>query len=110
MGLSAKFGTWRGQCRLRLSYIQIASIRRADPRKARRFVVVCNGNICCSAFADVVARQCGVYSSSFGLSTASGKPAHAPVIAAAREIGIDLNDRRSMSIEDFDLVATICIW
>ncbi len=101
-GIAARFGTWRGLCRLALSYIQILTVKKTDPARAKRLVFVCHGNICRSAFADAVARQSGLDTASFGLSTASGKPAHAPVIAAARSMGVDLDYHRSVAIEDFE--------
>lgn len=87
--------------RLALSYGQSAFVPRADLSLARRLVFVCHGNICRSAYADVLARETGLRTASFGLSTTSGKTAHPPVQAAARELGVDLSRHRTTAIADF---------
>jgi protein-tyrosine phosphatase len=96
-----RFGTWRGLVRLALSHAQMLAVPKADLNGVQRLVFVCHGNICRSAYADVVARNLGLNTASFGLSTASGKPAHPPIIAAAHEIGVDLQQHRSTRVEDF---------
>lgn len=97
--IRARFGTLRGLVRLILSYPQLAlglsASRPADPAQVRRLVFVCQGNICRSAFADVVARRAGLRSASFGLSTTTGRAAHDPAIAAARALGHDLEIGRA---------------
>lgn len=87
--------------RLALSYGQSVFIPRADVSLANRLVFVCHGNICRSAYADVLARKAGMRTASFGLSTTSGKTAHPPVDAAARELGVDLSHHRTTAIENF---------
>lgn len=100
------FGTARGAARLALSFGQVASgqafIRRpADMAQVQRLVFVCQGNICRSAYAEVVARVAGMKAASFGLSTTTGKGAHPPAIAAARECGVDLSAHRTRRVEDY---------
>lgn len=100
-----RYGTWRGMVRLMLSHAELAAgsggITRVDPSGVRRLVFVCHGNICRSAFAAVLARQAGLEVASFGLSTATGKPAHPPLDAIAGEMGHDLAGHRSTRMQDF---------
>ena len=81
------FGTFRGAVRLALSYPEVmfglAEIVKPRPDEVRRLVFVCHGNICRSAFADVLAKQTGLNSASFGLSTSSGKGAYPGTLRAA---------------------------
>lgn len=99
------FGTHRGLIRLGLSYGQLAlglaKVKRAEPHTVKRLVFVCHGNICRSAFADVVARDQGMNVASFGLSTSSGKGAHPPVIDTARAMGVDLSGHITTNVTDF---------
>lgn len=99
------YGTWRGAVRLGLSYLevagQVAAVRRPAPDEVRRLVFVCHGNICRSAFADVVARQHSLRAASFGLSTTSGKAANAMIAELARPMGIALDDHRTTAVDDF---------
>ena len=105
--IAANFGTSRGAIRLALSYLEVASgmdnQNKIELRKIKRLVFVCHGNICRSAYADVLARNAGIAVASFGLSTATGKMAHPPVIEEARKRGVDLSQHRSTAKEDFDL-------
>lgn len=103
--INARFGTWRGAIRLGLSYAEVASGRAAIvppvAQAVTRLVFVCHGNICRSAFADVVARSAGLNVASFGLSTSADKPAHGPAIEAAARLGHDLSAHRTTRVEDF---------
>lgn len=103
--IRAQFGTCRGLVRLALSYPQIWLRRSgaidADPAAVRRLVFVCQGNICRSAFADIVARQAGLNSASFGLSTTTGRPAHGPAISAAQSLGYDLSRHAAIDMADY---------
>jgi protein-tyrosine phosphatase len=91
--------------RLGLSYGEVAlgsaGISRPDTADVRRLVFVCHGNICRSAFAEIVARTAGLRVASFGLSTDAGKAAHAPAVAAAAILGFDLGAHRTTRVEDF---------
>lgn len=103
--ISSRFGTFRGLVRLGLSYGQ--SIAPNDrklpgaPQNIRRLVFVCHGNICRSAFADLVAQDLGMRTASLGLSTTSGKGAHPPVVEMAGDAGIDLTRHITTAVEDF---------
>ncbi|MBJ7443184.1 MAG: phosphotyrosine protein phosphatase [Sphingobium sp.] len=103
--IRARFGTLRGLVRLILSYPQLAlslsASGAADPAQVRRLVFVCQGNICRSAFADVVARRAGLNTASFGLSTTTGRAAHDPAIAAAHALGHDLSQHRAIDMADY---------
>jgi protein-tyrosine phosphatase len=106
MGLiTSNFGTLRGLVRLGLSYGEVAvgqaGVVAPDPDKTRRLVFVCHGNICRSAFADVVARRAGLRVASFGLSTDAGKGAHPPAVEAAAALGFDLSAHRTTRAQDF---------
>lgn len=100
-----RFGTHRGLVRAALGFAQARFLPPADLSGVERLVFVCHGNICRSAFADGFARKAGLASASFGLSTSLGKPAHAPVIAAARAHDVDLTSHLSTPIDDFDPLA-----
>lgn len=104
--MRSSFGTVRGLVRLLLSYPQaalgLAAVAPpARPETVRRLVFVCQGNICRSAFADMVARAQGVESASFGLSTDTGRPAHEPAIVAAGALGYAMGDHRAVDAADF---------
>lgn len=103
--IQSPFGTFRGLVRLVLSYPQLMLGRSGslapDPAQVRRLVFVCQGNICRSAFAHVVAQRAGLRVASFGLSTTSGRPAHKPAIAAARAMGHDLSDHKAIDLADY---------
>ena len=99
-----RFGTVRGAVRLGLSYVQVAGARgyiRRSPIPVTRFVFVCQGNICRSAFADVVARRAGFDAISVGLSTSPDQPAHPPAQAVAAALGVDLSAHRTTRVEDY---------
>ena len=64
-----------------------------------RLVFVCRGNICRSAFAEIVARKHAMEAASCGLDTRDGKPAHPKAIAAARAKGYDLSHHKTTKIE-----------
>ena len=103
--IDARFGTYRGAIRLALSYLQVGSgqawVKPPVAADVRRLVFVCHGNICRSAFADVVARQAGLSVASFGLSTSADKPAHPPAVAAAARLGHDMTAHRTTRVEDY---------
>jgi len=103
--LDARFGTTRGLARLLLSHMQYAGglawIRAPETAAVHRLVFVCQGNICRSAFADVLTRRMGANAASFGLSTSSGGVAHPPAAAAAAKLGVDLADHRTTRAEDY---------
>ena len=103
--IDTRYGTFRGLVRLALTRAELVlgtgGVVLPDPAAIRRLVFVCHGNICRSAFADVLARKHGLATASFGLSTANDKPAHAPVAAAAATMGHDLGAHRSLRVQDY---------
>ena len=103
--IDTRYGTFRGLVRLALTRAELAlgdgGVSLPDPTAIRRLVFVCHGNICRSAFADVLARKHGLNTASFGLSTANDKPAHPPVTAAAAAMGHDLGAHRSLRVQDY---------
>lgn len=103
--IRARFGTLRGLIRLALSYPQLilglSASRAPDADAVRRLVFVCQGNICRSAFADIVAQKAGLRAASFGLSTTTGRAAHGPAIAAAFALGHDLSHHRAVDLADY---------
>lgn len=103
--INDRYGTFRGLVRLALTRAELAvgsgGVLLPDPAAIRRLVFVCHGNICRSAFVDVLARKHGLNSASFGLSTANDKPAHLPVTTAAAEMGHDLGAHRSLRVQDY---------
>lgn len=103
--IDRNFGTYRGLLRLGLSYPEVifgqADILKSKPDDVRRLVFVCHGNICRSAFADVVAKQAGMNTASFGLSTSSGKPPYPGTLSTAAEMGYALDAHRTTKVEDF---------
>lgn len=105
MMIGRTFGTFRGAVRLALSYPEVAfglaEIVKPKPKEVRRLVFVCHGNICRSAFADVLAKQAGLNSTSFGLSTSIGKPAYPATLRAAAEMGYALDAHRTTKVEEY---------
>lgn len=103
--VSKQFGTSRGAVRLALSYVELglglAPVKKPVAQDVRRLVFVCHGNICRSAFADVLARSKGMNAASFGLSIESGRPAHGPIMAYAQTLGLDMSGHRTTSVQDF---------
>ncbi|PEQ12702.1 hypothetical protein B2G71_10370 [Novosphingobium sp. PC22D] len=103
--IAAQFGTWRGLVRLALSYAEtglgLAPSRRPDPDAVHRLVFVCHGNICRSAYADVLAREAGMAVCSFGLSTSTGNPANDTIVRIAARRGHDLSRHRATALADY---------
>ncbi len=103
--IDARFGTYRGAIRLGLSYLQVGAgqawVKPPVAADVRRLVFVCHGNICRSAFADVVARGAGMRVASFGLSTSADMPAHPPAVAAAARLGYGMMAHRTTRVEEY---------
>ena len=66
-----------------------------DLARVQRLVFVCKGNICRSAFAEGVALVNRFPACSYGLETTPGKGADPGMLAAARELGIELVEHRT---------------
>lgn len=99
----SRFGSFRGMVRLALSHAQIGLVAKPDLASVERLVFVCRGNICRSAFAHALAASLDFPVASFGLRTATGRPAHDPVIAESARRSFDLSDHSALAVEDFHL-------
>jgi protein-tyrosine phosphatase len=64
----------------------------------KRFVFVCSGNICRSAFAEAVAKSRGVDAISTGVHAIEGAPANKQAISTAQAMGYDLTLHRTTPI------------
>ena len=99
------YGTWRGALRLALAHGEVmtglSGAVPPDPAKVHRLVFVCHGNICRSAYADMLARRAGMNVTSFGLSTSSGRPAWPAVSEVAAARGVDMSAHQTTRIEDY---------
>lgn len=103
-----RYGTERGLVRLWLAQLEalcgrLRPFTDIDFSRVRRFVFVCQGNICRSPFAEYAARRAGLPCASFGLSTTTGVTAFAGALAAARACGIDMDAHRATDLADFEL-------
>lgn len=68
----------------------------------RRFVFVCDGNICRSALAEAIATDHGLTAVSYGIATTAGLPANATMAAVAAELGYDLRRHLTRSISTYE--------
>lgn len=74
------------------------SYRHIDWDSVERLVFVCKGNICRSAYAEVIARSQGIETASCGIDTRHGLPANADAIQVAKVRGIDLSEHKTTPI------------
>ena len=80
-----------------------------------RFVFVCKGNICRSAYAEVVARSIGIDSISCGIDTVIGYPANEQAIKISAMRGFDLSKHKtttvqSLAFKESDLLIAMEPW
>jgi protein-tyrosine phosphatase len=68
------------------------SYNQIDWASIDRLVFICKGNICRSAYAEVVARSLGIDAISCGIDTIEDAPANAGAISTAKQLGYDLGD------------------
>jgi protein-tyrosine phosphatase len=66
-----------------------------------RYVFVCAGNICRSPLAEVVAKNAGVNSISFGLDTRGGDPADPRAVAFSEGIQLDLTKHLTTKADEY---------
>lgn len=83
--------------------------------KVKRLVFVCKGNICRSAYADILAQAAGIESVSFGVDTVDGAHANDRAILVAQKFGRDLSQHRTTSFKnivfkDSDLFVAMEPW
>jgi protein-tyrosine phosphatase len=95
-----RFGSRRGAIRtywhkLKYSFGIYRDYSKVDWSNIDRLVFVCKGNICRSAYAEVVAKSLGVDAISCGISTRNDFPANADAIRIAAERGTDLSEHRT---------------
>jgi protein-tyrosine phosphatase len=75
-----------------------SSYRGIDWGLVERVVFVCKGNICRSAYAEVVARSLGMDAISCGLDTIEDVPANDAAIRSAHRRGFSLEEHRARPI------------
>lgn len=63
-----------------------------------RLVFVCSGNICRSAFAEIVARSIGIETISAGIHAVDDAPANEQAVITAKTMGYDLSAHRTTPI------------
>jgi len=73
--------------------------RRIDWATVERLVFVCKGNICRSAYAELVARSLGVESVSCGVDTTDGIPANNNAVRIAAKNGVDLSGHKTTKMQ-----------
>ena len=118
--IAGRYGSKRGFIRTqwhRLLYFlgRYRKYRQINWYKVDRLVFVCKGNICRSAFAEVVAITRGLNSTSCGVDTVDGAPANERAMEAAMRKGRDLSMHQtrpitSLSIKEGDLFVVMEPW
>jgi protein-tyrosine phosphatase len=68
---------------------------------AKRLIFVCEGNICRSPVAELIAQNHGSNTCSFGLSCSDNHPADPRAIAFAETLGLDLSKHRTRNISHY---------
>lgn len=71
--------------------------------KVSRFVFVCKGNICRSAFAESVAKTYDLNAVSCGIDTMDGKVADSVASRVASDMGYDLADHKTRRVQGVQL-------
>ena len=66
-----------------------------------RLVFVCLGNICRSPFGEFIAKQYGVPTAGFGLSTTTGNQAFELARETSKKFAIDMESHRTTDFSDF---------
>jgi protein-tyrosine phosphatase len=106
--IRSRFGTHRGLVRLALAVLEnragaLDQFKYLNWSAVDRVVFVCRGNICRSAYAEARARELGLVTASFGLSTSTGGAAYKEVVEEAMKRGIALGVHRSTDAKDFEV-------
>ena len=70
------------------------------PGEIRNLLVICQGNVCRSAFAEGLLIRRGLTVRSAGLAARDGKPADAAAVRAAHRVGIDLTQHTTSKLRD----------
>ncbi len=106
--IEGRFGSRRGFIR-HIRYSVLHKLGRYQPymaidwRSIDRLVFVCKGNICRSAFAEVVAKKEGFSAVSCGIDTIENAPANENAIRVAQEMGYSLIQHRTTPIQSLTL-------
>ena len=98
-----RFGSRRGAIRtywskLKQGFGAYHDYSKIDWSNIDRLVFVCKGNICRSAYAEVVAKSLGIDAISCGISTKNDLPANADAIKVADERGVDLTKHKTTPV------------
>jgi len=106
--LNNHFGTRRGfietmKYRILYRFGIYNEYKHVNFQEIERLVFVCKGNICRSAFAEVVARQLNFEATSYGIDTVNGKSANEMAIRVAAGKGFDLSGHKTKSINTIEL-------
>jgi len=91
------------QSRLKQASSRAESVRR---NRRPRILIVCQGNTCRSPMAEAIARRLlgmNARVQSAGLDAADGLPATRQAVTAMEELGFDIKDHRSRSLDGLDL-------
>ncbi|HEY6527943.1 MAG TPA: hypothetical protein VIZ65_04555 [Cellvibrionaceae bacterium] len=72
-----------------------------DLTSITRLVFICEGNICRSPLAEVVARGLNIEACSFGLGCTDDHPADPRATAFASKLGLDLSNHRTQNIQGY---------
>lgn len=109
--LDASFGTTRGFVRLAIANLlwwlgPYRKYGRIDPRRVKRLVFVCQGNICRSPFAQYVAAGAiaNIPVASVGLGASEGEAAFEAALETARSFSIDLSAHRALGARSFEFL------
>jgi len=106
--LTGRYGTRRGAARtywFKIRYLMgsYRKNRQINWQSVGRVIFVCRGNICRSAYAEVIARSIGMDSISCGIDTRPGNPANADAIRVAKVRGVNLSEHRATPIQTLDI-------
>lgn len=93
--------TWYHRLLYRAGYYR--QYRQVDWGSIDRLVFVCKGNVCRSAFAEVVARANGLNAGSCGIEAGVDVPAYDGAVAAAARSGFSLAEHRTTPLRSMDL-------
>lgn len=104
----ARYGSRRGAlltCWYRILYLfgRYRGYRQIDWGSIDRFVFVCKGNICRSAYAEAVAKSFDMEAVSCGINTQDGVLANQHAIFVAAEKGIDLQNHRTSRVQSLSI-------
>lgn len=119
-GLGKRYGSKKGflltnYYRLMYFFGVYNQYYKVDWKSIERVIFICKGNICRSAYADVIAKSMNLEVASCGVHARLNKPANQSAIKAAEIKGIDLTQHKttplnSMEFKPTDLVIAMEPW